>query len=318
MERKADVRRTRTSRRRILLLISILTAVTYGGWAGAQFWACRRVTARLEELNGGPVHIDQIAIRLRSLTLRGVELFEPSSHTTRWCIIDRIWMDLSLWDGLRGKTTSDRMAIYEPSLRLRFSEDGKLLTRLRSAEGGIEPPARDTRVSNAAVQIDVASRSPYVIQGIHCDAVHRDGQLSVEGQLAGFLNTDWQFDASLDTKTPALSAELSADDLRVSESDFASLPFLGAHAKRLPRASIIGRGAATVQWDANGLEYDATFAPSILRVTLWNGEFESIIESGLVVAKNSLFSISNVQGRLFGGEFCNRWQTRFRANDRHG
>jgi hypothetical protein len=295
-------------RKRTIALAVIATAIVVAlvlGRRWADKYARARVMSQLVELNGGAVAFDRVVLGLRGLTIYDAQLFERNDgRQITWCSVHRIWMNISIWNGLMGKTSSERAILERPVVRLRLAEDGKLLSKFGNSKGGMAPPAEQITIRDATVQIEQARRPRFLVRRIDATVLDKAGELVIDGRIGDLLESEWVWKAAIDAKTLGAAGTMSSEHVAFSSAALATVPVIGVDVRQYGDFKASGSAKASLSWaPTEGLRYDAAFAVKAVQASVGKIDIDTSISAGRLTAKNGLLTLSDLRGEVVGGEY---------------
>ena len=183
-------------------------------------WAKRRVVAALEAGSGRSVALSGLSVGLLGgVELTGLSFGSPQSHDDPWLKAEKIGLDLSVCQLIKGKIESCAIDVAGTELRVKRRADGSL----ELADFILPPPPREKnsrqrdgddqeRIAiafrDASVSvIDEPSQTVLQLQKVEGDAT-REGKHLVVHNMKGILNGGpFQFSGQLDRSGQELTLE---------------------------------------------------------------------------------------------------------------
>ena len=211
-------------RRRALYVLGLAIALASIPLSGLKWYLssatfAQQLSRQLSRGFGSSVYLVAASTDLIGQTrLHGLTLLE--SQGDEWLLqVDRLTADVSAWSVAMHGIQPRHIAIQTARLRLRFDENGQLLTHLPQPQGeGLLP---EMTIRDAEVILEQRGRPPFRLSGI---ALHLDGQGRLNGRLEDAI---WgAFDLAGHLETRQLSLQLASDQAQVQLPMLRALPFV--------------------------------------------------------------------------------------------
>jgi hypothetical protein len=218
--------------RRLLIAAALGCAVAVVAIYAGHWYLRRQVRTVLAESIGGIVEIRQVEIGWNRQQIHDLALRETPDPDSTWLTAATVTIDLSLWDALSGRTEPQDVRITNPSLLLRFNEQGELITRLPAARPG-EPwklPTPRLDIRGAELQLSQAGRPTVVVQPLELVVTQTDDQILCQGKAETWQDATWTLQASLDRPTGRIEWNASSPRALLRSQALRDLPLVPAGA----------------------------------------------------------------------------------------
>ena len=180
---------------------------------------------------GGHVEIDRLELGLSRIRLSGVHVAEPGREDLpqiEWKSLD---VQPTILRGLRTGVWLNKVEVVEPVLHLRFDAAGNLISTFpakgesEEETGPLTIPVKSVSVRKARLVVHQIGREDFEIRDVEFLA-DCDQQIIGKLSVPDFLGAKIECSCLLSSETFAGSSQLRIDDLQISTSKLAKLPFI--------------------------------------------------------------------------------------------
>jgi hypothetical protein len=233
----------------LLLPLAIVAGIRY--FFSSHFLA-NRVTAQLEKLYGGTVHVGRVEVGTQQTILFDVEFFEPGEINKPWLTIERLEAELSIKKAIHGATPS-RIAMHGVTVTLRFDLEGRLLTDLPPRPGNSGPilgELPEIVVTTGKLMLVGPRNRQLVFDDIALTLKPLLQRYCLEGQANESASGTWNASGWIDTeKSQASLTARSKGEVAVTQPMLEALPFVSLATWQDIKASGPTTVAATLSYD---------------------------------------------------------------------
>jgi translocation and assembly module TamB len=295
--------------RRILIgsLITCLVLVALGIGAIVYLGSTRartQVAAQLQETLGLPARVDELSVGLSTTSLR-VQFYEPGKNhenSEPLATIEDAQADLPLLDLIRGKTMPLRLTLRSAKVAIRLDKNGRLLTKLPEAEGGLKKlPA--ILVENGQLVVQQEGHADFLVQGIAGDLQTDGNQVALSGTVHDSAWGDWTLKGQFDRQTNQGAANLSTLRFHATPDLLTRLPCVPDGVWE----QIQAEGDASVRFAVWSIptdpkvHYEATLETQAGKLHIAPIQLDASQVRGKIVIKDDVIRVENAQAQAADG-----------------
>ena len=310
--------------RRFLCIFLLLVLLTGVALLALKFYLTsnkvrRQIEARLEQVYGGPVHIDSAAVGLWGPTsLRGLELFEVDAgpDAAAWASAAGVQLDLSAWDLLWGVTQPRGIVLSGVTVDLRFDRQGNLLTRFPEVPslGEKVPPIH---VENGQVALEQEGHPPLQLQRIAAHLSQEEQSLPFHATIADPSWGNWSVTGAAEPAQGSFAATLQTPRATLSQAQMESLPFVPARTWREVKATGTSAVAITYQYLPRQKAHPCRVVldPDEIALDITAAHLHADRVRGRMVIENDVVRLEKVHGQVLGGNLQADGELDFRSKE---
>jgi translocation and assembly module TamB len=294
----------------LLIPVATLLVLALIGLGGAKYYlssgaAATKVSNRLEAILGVPVKVGGADIGLTggsSLSNAQVYEAEGGKSDEPWLTVKQVRADVATADLLRG-ANPEQLTLTGVDVRLRFAEDGALLTKLPRPGGDKGEALPRIHIEQGRVTLDQVGRNPMVVTGITGD-LSRDGKaLTLNGTVDDPYWQKWAMSATADGDGET-ELNLKTPQVRVTQEMLDRLPFVPRSVCGNVQAAGVTPVDFTLRYDpaSPGVKYRVEATPRDAQVKVPIINVDADRASGHVTVADGLVELRDVKGRFADGD----------------
>jgi hypothetical protein len=265
----------------------------------------RQVAARLEELYGGRVEVEETDIGLLGdSSLHGLRLHESNrSDEEPWVRVGTVKTDVSALDLLRG-VMPRQITLTDPAVTLRLDRAGHLLTQLPETPAA-EGPVPEIRIEGGRVTLRQEGRPEMVVNGIRAEVQPDGDRLTLKGEISDPEWGDWSLDGAADRAAGSLTFTLKTDRAEVTQDKLLRLPEVPPGVWKEVEAQGVTPVEFTFRHDPRTKavnHYRVVLNPSGAAITLPVLSLRPKSVRGGITIEDNVVTLDKVRGQDLGGE----------------
>ena len=281
----------------IALVLSLTSLVMVSRWYARQV-----VIQLLTDAFGSPVDVASVRLREGRVSVAGVRIFEPDAEREPLLTIDRVQLNLTLWQVLRGVRRADYGVVQGGTLRVRLDERGRLANDHFQWRDGLDLTVDRLQIEQFNVEIHQPERTPLLARNVDAQLWIQPEQVDLRARIGDVLESEWQLSARIDS-TEALSLHLTTPKLQVSTERIADLPLMPRRMTREVEFQGHTPLDVYVLVDANSqVRYRASLSP-VMEIHVPGADLPLARVKGDLQVQNNRLTIERLQGEIGRGQF---------------
>ena len=302
------MRLARLSRKIVTAVVLLAATAAVAGVAYLKSPAAgRRVSGELTTMLGAPVRVDHLGAGLSSTDFDKLELFEtgPDAPAEPWVTAAKASLDASVASLARGGMPRD-VTLTDAKVRLRFGDDGNLLTGLpKPAAGAGGGPVPTLKIVNGTVTFRQPNRPESTFTGINATLTPDGASFVLAGTVDDPAWGPWTAEGRYDGDAKSVRVQFKTRAPKaVTPELLRKVPFVRSAV--WDQVSLAGTTPAAVTVEAggaagDGVHYQVDLAPTDTTVTIPASEITARAASGTVVIKDNLITLTGVSTQVAGG-----------------
>ncbi len=265
----------------------------------------RIAVAYLGSLVDGNASIARLRLGLRQTTVEGIAVWSPQCSQPVLSI-DRVAIDVTLWNGIRRGIWLGQIAVDRPQIQLHFSPTGTLVTNLPTlpaSEAESKPigklPFQSVQVRNARFAVHQHGRQSLDIDNVSLVAFAQLDQFNVTAIIPELFNGNCELQSAINLDTMSAASKLSINGVRVSSSETSRFPLVpasvNAHSWNASTSLEIRQTGSLSSF------YNCNAAINLLELGLVISGQPIAQLAGTVTARDGTIK-SRIRGRALGGQ----------------
>ncbi len=277
-------------------------------------FAAGKVAGILGDKLGTRVEIDAMSVGLFGSTLTGVRVFEPDAPPGAEPLlsVQALEADTSLCSLITGRITPNAVVIRNPAVRLRFTAEGRLATRLpqppSGGDDGAASPLPDVRIMGASVRVRQDGKPDASLSGIDLHltggGLQETKPLTLSGAVADAAWGNWEIRGEADPSFASASVDVKGLTPIVMSADrLAQLPLVDpAWVRNYPfEVRVVASLRLVLRPGGAGLSYRAEARLEDGTATVAPAELTVAQLAGVVAIEDAVVTLKGLTAAVAGG-----------------